>query len=154
MTTQSASYCTTKKLDCCPITPVILCVPAVLLADGSGFLEASLTAVSSSNTSCGGQCYYTYTFEYDDADLANPATPLLPTEISGVICTGCLTNWIEYKMAAIPTYSTHVVCTTLGETIILKVAFNTDGEDPEVTAWNLDGTPYESELLICCFCSE
>lgn len=92
MTTQQVTYCTLKKLYCCPIQEVILCVPTVVTANESGFMDATMIAVT--NTTVCGQCKYTYTFEYDDEQLANPATPLVGAEISGVICKDCLIDWI------------------------------------------------------------
>lgn len=94
MTTQTLTYCTTKKLDCCPITEVVICVPTVVVTSGLGFLNATMTDFAQTGVSCGNQ-YYTYTFEYDDSQLVTPETPLISSEVSGVICKGCFTSWIE-----------------------------------------------------------
>lgn len=94
MTTQSVTYCTRIKLDCCPITEVVLCVPTVVTVSGLGFIDASLTVFEVSGLSCSNSSYQ-YTFEYDDAQLISPGTPLTGVEISGVICSDCLTRWIE-----------------------------------------------------------
>lgn len=51
--------------------------------------------------------------------------------------------------------STHLVCTNLGETVIVRIVFDSNGENPETTVWNLDGTPYAGEFALCCFgCAE
>ena len=94
MATQTLTYCTTTKLGCCPETEVIICVPTVLVVSGLGFLDATMTGFEQTGVSC-GNTYYTYTFEYDDTQLVTPETPLVGSEVSGIICRDCLTRWVE-----------------------------------------------------------
>ena len=96
MASQVVTYCTTTPLECetCLPSDVVLCVPHVLTEDGFGFIEAALTELKK-DTHC-GVCRRTYTFEYDDAQLADPNIPLLSCEISNVFCKGCEFNYLSH----------------------------------------------------------
>lgn len=86
----------------CLPSDVILCVPGELLLQSIPeyeitTIDASLTAVKKM-TSCDCAGLYRYTFEYDDA-LFLEGTELICSDITGAICKGCLTKWIEDQLA-------------------------------------------------------
>lgn len=93
MTTAAVTYCSTKKIDCCVPAEVILCVSSELTVSGKSSIEADLAAMNV--ISHGTYCSYNYTFTYDNAQLLDPVPGLISTDITGVICRGCLITWIE-----------------------------------------------------------
>lgn len=110
MTTKTVTQCTTQCIPCdrCFPTDVILCVPNVLTAPHTclpdpsdedqitaySYIEATLINAENIGVTCGAKSKR-YTFEYDDAQLLDPNTDLMGSEISGVICKNCLTTWVE-----------------------------------------------------------
>lgn len=94
MATQQVTFCTSKKLDCCIGTTVILCVPASLVLSGFGFIEATFLSGGCPQSTCCGPTY-SYTFSYDVSQLVDPETPLTTVDIRGAFCTDCFTNWIS-----------------------------------------------------------
>lgn len=100
MATQEVTWTTSICLECKRVLPsdVVLCVPTVVTENESGFLDAQLVSASSScNVNCG--TFNTYTFEYDDADLANPDELLTSSEINNAFCKNCFTDWIEWLIS-------------------------------------------------------
>jgi hypothetical protein len=86
----------------CLPSDVILCVRGELLPQSiEGYelttIDASLTAASKM-TSCDCAGLYRYTIEYDDA-LVLEGVELICSDITGVVCKGCLTKWIEDQFA-------------------------------------------------------
>lgn len=95
---KSVSYSSSSYLSCakCGGT-VILCIDPDKTVSGQPFIEAQ---VASSNTQvgCHGETIYLYSFTYEDGLLVEvqgePYT-LIPEDINGVLCKGCLTDYIE-----------------------------------------------------------
>lgn len=102
MAIKTVNWCTSELLPCIGLQSagVIVCVdPASILVDGTvtdgvqcGFLSALICGMIT-NRSC--PSIYTYTFSYDDDQLADPARLVLTTDIVGAFCKDCLTNWIS-----------------------------------------------------------
>lgn len=44
---------------------------------------------------------------------------------------------------------TQALCNESGEPIIVRSVFDANGENPEITAWNMDGTPYSGAIVAC-----
>lgn len=112
MATKTVVYTSSSRLSCWSLTNpgVILCLsdssliaPQECLGGGGDVpfdfttIEATLTRSYKSGGCCNNPSY-TYVFSYDDAQLADPETALLASQIVGVFCEGCLTTWIEEKV--------------------------------------------------------
>lgn len=41
------------------------------------------------------------------------------------------------------------LCNEAGEPILVRSVFDVNGENPVVTAWNMDGTLYEGDIVAC-----
>lgn len=107
MTTVQISYCSSSKLACTSCLPadIILCVPEEFVAPHLcsddltdqtyqyRHIVASLTAYTKS-VDCAFNTVYTYTFEFDDEQIVTDSG-FLASDVTGVFCKGCLTNWIE-----------------------------------------------------------
>lgn len=101
MATQVLNWCTKCKLECGSSLPTTayVCVPAAIVSPAvttdSGFVTATLTEVRASTCkdSCGA-CGWVYTISYDDTQLAEGYL-LTQTVIKEVICSDCLTDFIE-----------------------------------------------------------
>lgn len=94
MTTQTVTFCVSKKLDCTAPAEIVLCVPAELTVSGKRSVDGTIALVAPTQGSCGNySCEYT--FSYDDEQLTDPGTPLISSDINGVFCRDCLTSWIE-----------------------------------------------------------
>lgn len=104
MGTQTVSYYTPQKINCgsCGPADVILCVPSSSVAakecsvEGETtypyrYIEAVLILTETIDLGCNGIAY-NYTFTYDDTQVTANITSNL---ISGVLCKGCLTDYIE-----------------------------------------------------------
>lgn len=88
-----------ELLTCAGCLPadVILCVTPALLPQVLDYYEfstidATLILVGKTST-CGCNISYKYTFEYDEDDLIAP-TPLIASDITGVMCKNCFTTWV------------------------------------------------------------
>ncbi len=104
MTTRIVEWSSGDKLACSACLPadVYLCVrsglvpPLILLftthSKPMHTIDASVTAVTKNNCNC--ETPYTYTIEYD-ADQLVGSVELISSDISGVVCKGCLTSVIE-----------------------------------------------------------
>ncbi len=97
---ESLIYRSTSKLECQCDAEIIVCVDETLTAAGAPFLEATLVTTTTSVNSC-LQTVYEYHIEYDENDLADPATLLMSTNINGIICRGCLTTYIDYLFSLV-----------------------------------------------------
>lgn len=101
MATRTVTWCSSTVLTCSgeSAPALIVCVQdGALLANGSTFLEASLTA-SFVNTSC--PTLFTYTISYDDAQLEDPLRFILPGDIIGAFCQNCLTEWLVFEFSGV-----------------------------------------------------
>lgn len=112
MALQIVKYSNCSRLSCagCSVADVILCVPEAKVEEPDcptgmtsgnadketverGYVYATLIDFYRIKDSCGNYRYH-YTFQYDDAQLI-PDTLLTATDISGVVCEGCLTDWVK-----------------------------------------------------------
>jgi len=100
MATQTVQFCTREALDCGKFngSSVILCVPSSLTVSGFSYIDATLIA-STLLANC-SNCTITYTFSYDDTQLLVPSTPLINTNIKGVVCNSCITSWVKDQIVA------------------------------------------------------
>lgn len=71
---------------------------------------------------------YKYYIEYDEALLLNPTIPLYSSDISGVVCRGCLTSYIDAATSIL----------NLGPSTDKQVIFNNAGDVGGFGQW--DGT--------------
>lgn len=111
--TKKVTWQSINRLACSNVTPaptVFLCLtdPALLAPltclDASEYtpeiLEATLTKSWRAVSAC-NQTTWTYVFSYDEALLADPTTALTSAQIDGVICSGCLTTYIDDRIRRI-----------------------------------------------------
>ena len=90
-------YKSPNTLSCmCGGGDVIVCVDAAKTSNGAPFIEGTLLASSPGFDVC-GNCQYTYYINYNDGQLLNPLVPLVSADITGVICRGCLTSYLDWK---------------------------------------------------------
>ena len=85
------------------------------------YIQAQLISYTRVKNGCGGG-FYQYVFYYDDAQLVDAAV-LLAGDITGAVCKGCLTTWVEDFVGYEPTllkddsgtytYSSPHACDTL-----------------------------------------
>lgn len=74
-----------------------VCPGAPLVADEDfpfTTIDASITQFLKLNNGCGSPVYQ-YSLTYDETQLADPTTPIIASQITGVFCKNCLTNWAE-----------------------------------------------------------
>lgn len=97
--TTEVTWSSDTKLSCwdCQYSDVRLCVPSELIVQtpliGSrSTIAAQLVSNVYQNVDC--ENVYQYTFSYDVTQLVDEQ-PLTTEDISGVICLGCFTDWIE-----------------------------------------------------------
>lgn len=99
-------YNSQVRLSCSGSLPaeIVLCIPTSIVAPHLcsseveqiftyHYIEATLTAVCKTSGTCNGT-NWKYTIEYDDEQLVSPNV-LDSTQINGVFCKGCLTQWVE-----------------------------------------------------------
>jgi len=108
MTTRFVSYCSFTKLPCAwgNAKDIILCLQdaaLVLQPDPPCALpittiEAHICQVFTMSDSCQRQLWQ-YTFQYESELLANPDTPLATSDIVGVFCQDCETEWIQEQIS-------------------------------------------------------
>lgn len=94
---KSVSYNSYKKLDCGCRTDVIVCVNSALTATIQPFILATVAYINAILTS--GKWVYQYSFTYDEAQLLDPTYLITECDIKGVLCKGCLTDYIDYRIA-------------------------------------------------------
>lgn len=112
MSQVALDYTSCSHLSCADSLPadVFLCIPSDKVAQKDCPVQASpeitgstdfvwhtiaarmVNAAQTANT-C-GQKYWIYTFVYDDDQLVEDET-LIATDISGVVCGGCMATWIQ-----------------------------------------------------------
>lgn len=90
-------YRSTVVLDCQCDSAVIICVDAALTVSGESFIEGTLVSTAPTGMlTCGSQIN-AYYLEYDPAQFINPAYILTASEVTGIVCRGCLTQYIDSK---------------------------------------------------------
>ena len=101
MTIQHIVYKTYTDLACkCDENAaVILCVDPAITVTGAPYINGTIISVACS-VDCHGETIYEYWVEYDDAELLNPDNHLYAHNISGILCVGCLTNYIDFKTSS------------------------------------------------------
>jgi hypothetical protein len=97
MATLNVTYRSSTLLSCrCEEdAEVIICLDPALTSTGAPFINGNLTSAISSADVCGNTSY-SYYLTYTDTDLADPATAIISSQIEGVLCRGCLTDYIDY----------------------------------------------------------
>ncbi len=91
------TYKTSSNLSCrCAGGLVVLCLDPARTCNGAPFIDAVLESHLVGRDIC-GHTQYTYYLVYDNAALRNPALPLMSSEITGALCRGCLTKYIDWK---------------------------------------------------------
>lgn len=94
---KTVTYQASQLLSCAPCSGnVILCIDASLVVLNEPFIEAQIIDVLSAWNNCGEQVY-TYSISYDELLLSDPSTDLVSSDINGLFCKGCLTDFIETK---------------------------------------------------------
>lgn len=92
-------YKSVNKLDCAcdcatDAIQVIICLPESLTLGATGYIPAEIVS-----TTLTGQCHsqqvYSYYLQYNESLLADSSYSLKNADITGVICKGCLTDYIE-----------------------------------------------------------
>lgn len=91
---QTVIYRSLKKLECQCDTEVIICIGVDLTASGAPFIEGTLLTTTTTTDTC-LRTVYNYSLEYDENDLLDPTHVLMSSEVNGVLCKGCLTDYIE-----------------------------------------------------------
>lgn len=109
---KSFNYITTKLIDCdacnktCAtlniIKPVIICLDSSLTESGAPYIEGNIVLSHSWLNSC-GLTEYSYGITYDESQLADPNTILTSCDISGILCKGCLSSYVEYLISQVTT---------------------------------------------------
>lgn len=95
--TLSVTYKSYANLSCkCEETGVIICVSTSLTCNSAPFIEGTLVSTTSSLNVCNCRLY-SYYISYDSAQLLDPTIPLTSCDITGVVCRGCLTQYIDWK---------------------------------------------------------
>jgi hypothetical protein len=100
---QTIAYITKLRLSCadCDLpADIVICIIPGLAAAGPTieFINAQLVSYTKNRNSC-GTMFYRYVFEYDDEQLLIPEAGITEENITGVICKGCLTKWLESLIA-------------------------------------------------------
>lgn len=93
---QTVIYKSTQVLACQCDSEVIICVDESLTATGAPFIEGTLTTTTTSPTCYCDSPSYNYYLEFNENQLADPTSTLYSSQINGVICRGCMTNYIDY----------------------------------------------------------
>jgi hypothetical protein len=92
---KSVSYTSNNKLSCGCNAAVIVCLDDALTAANAPFIEGTLAFSDSVINSC-GRTTYRYAVTYDEGQLLDPEYSLLEADVTGVVCRGCLTSYIDY----------------------------------------------------------
>ena len=92
---KSVSYTSSCYLSCVQCAgEIIICVDEDLTLSEKPFIEGIAASVQCQTDSC-GRTNYVYAFTYEESQLLDPTTDLESSDISGVVCKGCLTEYIE-----------------------------------------------------------
>lgn len=119
-------YRSTQVLECQCDSAVIFCVSASLTASGKPFIDGTLVSTSLSGMITCGKQIYAYQLEYDPQLLADPTHILTASEITGIICRGCLTQYIDAKEST----PVEPICANQGISEGILVACNAEAAAP------------------------
>lgn len=126
---RSVEWSSGSLLSCAGCLPadVVLCVnpgllPQPLESHEFTTIDASLVSVATSRT-CGCENTYRYTIEYNDADLLAP-TELIASDVTGLFCKTCFTQWVEDLVISIPTENSCLMGNT-------NTVYGCDALDPD-----------------------
>lgn len=93
---QTVIYHTTKPLDCTCGDDVIICTTHNTTSSAP-YVFGTITNIISAGVSYCGCQEYNYYFEFDETQLGQvPQIEFLSSEITGVMCKGCLTTYLDY----------------------------------------------------------
>lgn len=87
-------YQSCKYYECACGGDVVLCLTPGLTVSGSNFIDASVTTMLQTKGAC-GDTVYNYYIEYDETLLIPTHQTLYSFDITGLVCSDCLTSWIE-----------------------------------------------------------
>lgn len=88
-------YITDKPMDCgCCGGDAYICVPKHITTDGAPFIEVGILGVQTRRFV--GNTKYAYTLEYEGSSLIDSTMVLTPFLMKGMICKGCLTDYIDH----------------------------------------------------------
>jgi len=90
-TIKSVNFTSCGKLSCMECGgDVIICISPTKTESGLGFIEGKLVSTDGTLNN-----EYVYGFTYDAAQLADPSGMLISCDISGVVCKGCVTTYLD-----------------------------------------------------------
>ena len=128
---KSVSYTSSCYLSCVQCAgEIIICVDADLTESGRPFIEGNAASVECETDSC-GRTSYVYGLTYEESQLADPNTDLLESDIGGVLCKGCLTDYINglIDFSLLPIYADNAAALLGG--LVAGDLYRTDS-DPDV----------------------
>ena len=142
---KTVTYVTTSKLSCDCNSEVIVCVPTALTVGATPFVYATLSQVMTSSTDSCGKQVYKYYLEYAENVLVDPTRGLFSIDISGVLCKGCLTSYIDSK-----TIYAHTECSTLVQGANNPLIDDAIAINAAIASRVMPGTAYpQGEVLLC-----
>lgn len=99
---KSISYTSSSLLSCAPCGgAVILCIKPGVTDTGVNFIDGNLITYDT-QVSCSGCPKYVYGFTYENSLYFFEGHELAEGDITGVICSGCLTDWVKSKTSCTP----------------------------------------------------
>lgn len=122
---QTVQYESCTRLSCAGCLPsdVVLCLDEEIVESGHTFIEATLTQACKTYGSC-NSTKWKYVFEYD-TDLLVDSRVLVPSDIEGVFCKGCLTNWVESLVASVAQDAFTTITAPYGDDIVADSSHDT-----------------------------
>lgn len=100
MTVKTLNYTMTELLDCVCGSDVIICVTGIAMWSDRPYLPGTILSVVQSGTYC-GQKAYRYSISYESDWLLDPTQSLTTANITGIICKGCLTTYVESLISGV-----------------------------------------------------
>lgn len=92
---KTVAYISSQLLSCASCSgDVVICLDASLVATNQPFLSGSVISYLAVTDNCGRR-KYNYALSYDENELVDPSYSLVTSDIEGVFCKGCLTDYIE-----------------------------------------------------------
>lgn len=92
-------YKTLEQLSCACNSSVIICLSPSLTKLGAPFINGALLSVTTTLNAC-QQPVFNNSIEYDPNDLLDSSYSLLNSDIIGVVCRDCLTDYIDYEVSS------------------------------------------------------
>lgn len=95
---KSVVYLTCSKLPCIGTSqaPIVICVSDdIELVDGWKTLPGFLVTAEQVVDDCQTDNFWRYNLAYDEALLVDPEVLLTSTNITGIFCEGCFSNWVR-----------------------------------------------------------